>query len=268
MWALSLRLALSMVLLGAVLLVTRTAFPKGRALKYAIGYGIFDFAVSLPLLYWGETSVPSGLAAVLYSTAPIWSMLMERAFGMEKIDLRRLGAALVALGGVGIIFWREIAFGQSPLAILSIIAAVITGTFSVILLRKGPQQSSIGANFAGTLVAVPICAAISFLAREPHPLPAALSPWIPVVYLAVVGSIAFLIFAWLINQWKVSSAAFVAVIIPIIAVILGSLVRHEKFAPGSLVGAAIVLVATAFVIGAEARKPHAAPPEVASPSGR
>lgn len=255
MWALCQRLFLAGILLSAIMVIRKIPMPKGEALKAAIGYGIFDFAGNLALLYWGETKIPSGLAAVLYGMSPILSMLMESAFRMEKLDPRRLGGAIVAVAGVGVIFWREIAFGQSPLAIAAVLGAVVTGTLGVILLKRGPSQSSIGANAVGFFAGLPIVLAISFLGHEPHPLPSTAGQIIPLIYLVVMGSLgAFVLFAWLLGKWKVSSASFVAVIVPIIAVILGVLVRHEKLAPGSLVGALLVLVATAFVLRSETRR--------------
>ena len=125
MWALSMRLFFASILLTLVMVVRKMPFPRGAALRAAIGYGIFDFAANLALLYWAETKLASGLAAVIYGTAPIVSMMMEAAFGMEKIDLKRLAGGLVAMGGVALIFWREITSGQSALPILALLAAVV-----------------------------------------------------------------------------------------------------------------------------------------------
>src|SRR5438270_673347 len=64
MWALCQRLFLAGILLSGIMAVRKMPFPKGAALKTAIGYGIFEFVFNLGLLYWGETKIPSGLAAV------------------------------------------------------------------------------------------------------------------------------------------------------------------------------------------------------------
>src|SRR5437763_1038355 len=77
MWALSLRLFLAFIFLSAVMLARRMAFPTGAALRVAMVYGMFEFVCNLGLLYWGETNIPSGLAAVIYGTSPILSMMLE-----------------------------------------------------------------------------------------------------------------------------------------------------------------------------------------------
>jgi drug/metabolite transporter (DMT)-like permease len=253
MWALGLRLVLAAVLLSAIMVLKKVPFPTGAALRTAIGYGVLEFAVNLGLLYLGETKLPSGLAAVIYATAPILSMMWETAFRMEKLQVRRLIGAIIALGGVGVIFWREIAFGQSPWAILAVFGAVVAGTLGTVVLKRGPEQSSVGANAVGFLAGLPFVLAASFLLGEEHKLPSGLREWIPLLYLVIAGSLgAFVMFAWLLKRWKVSSASFVAVIIPIIAVLLGVFVRGEELAPGSLVGAIVVIAATAFVLRMEA----------------
>lgn len=256
MWALSLRLLLAGIFLSAFMIVRKIPFPRGAALRTVIAYGFFEFAGNLGLLYWGETKVPSGLAAVIYGTSPILTMMMESAFRMEKLDMRRLIGAIVALGGIAVIFWREVVdSGVSPLGLLAVFGAATLGTLGVIMLKRGPSQSPVGANAIGFFVGLPFVVVWSFLLGESHRLPATAMEWMPLLYLVIAGSLgAFVLFAWLLGQWKVSSASFVAVIVPIIAVILGVLVRSETLAPGSLVGAAIVVIATAWVLKGESTK--------------
>src|SRR6185295_10867966 len=72
-WAATLRLAAASVLLAAWTILRGQRLPRGPALRAALGYGVAQFGVNLPLLYWGERVVPSGLAAVVYATLPLSS---------------------------------------------------------------------------------------------------------------------------------------------------------------------------------------------------
>src|SRR5205814_10064619 len=74
-WAATLRLVLAALLLAGVTVARRQALPRGAALRAALGYGVMQFGVNLPLLYWGEKVVPSGLSAVVYATIPLSSAL-------------------------------------------------------------------------------------------------------------------------------------------------------------------------------------------------
>lgn len=254
LWACSLRLVLAALLLALILSVTRQKWPKGAALKAAAIYGFWEFGISLPLLYWGERVVPSGLAAVLYAICPIAAMFEARALGMERFDVRRLSAAALAFAGVVVIFWGELAQGGSPAGLVAVFLAAVAAPIAGLMLQWGPDQSAIGANAVGALAGLPFCLLASFVLGEKHPVPATIREAFPVAYLAVAGSVvAFVLFAWLLRHWKATTAAFLGVIVPVIAVVLGALVRHEPFAAGSLAGGVIVLVGVVIALRAETR---------------
>src|SRR5438132_14329678 len=60
-WAATVRLVLAALLLGGFVIARRQPWPRGDALRAAIGYGACQFGINFPLLYWGEKRVPSGL---------------------------------------------------------------------------------------------------------------------------------------------------------------------------------------------------------------
>ena len=243
LWGCFLRLALACVILNAIVLASGGKWPQGAALRAAFWFGLWDFGIHFPLLYLGERSVPSGLTAVLYATSPVAAIFESRLLGMERISIGKLIAAVIALAGTAIIFWRELLTGGSVIGIITVIAAAAAGVFSALMLQRGPKQSAIGANAVGTLVGAPMCLLWSFSIGERHPVPNTYPTIFPVVYLAIFGSvIAFGSFAWLLNHWRTSTVAFLGVVVPVIAVILGSLIRHETFSPATAVGAAVIIV--------------------------
>src|SRR5579862_300127 len=81
-WACGLRLALAAAILNLILFGSGQRWPKGAALKSAAWYGFWEFGVSMPLIYWGEQVVPSGLAAVLFAICPVVAMFEAKALGM------------------------------------------------------------------------------------------------------------------------------------------------------------------------------------------
>src|SRR3954468_4098568 len=128
-WAATLRLVLATVALGAWARLRGTPLPRGPALRAAVGYGVTQFAVNFPLLYWAEQRVPSGLSAVVYATIPLSSALMTRAFGLERLTAQKIGGALVALAGVAVLFSG--AFRQH--IALSGLAAILVGATAAAL---------------------------------------------------------------------------------------------------------------------------------------
>lgn len=250
LWACSLRFFLAAILLTAIMLVTRQPWPKGAAFKAAVGYGVLEFGLSMSFLYWGERVVSSGLAAVLYAICPVVAIISAKIMGMEELNPKRLLGAVVAFLGVGVIFWRELFFGGSPMGLAAIFFAAVAAPIAGLVLQRVPPQNAIGVNAVGLWIGgLPLTLLGSFLLGEKQVLPTTFREIFPVVYLAVMGSmVAFVMFAWLIQKWRATTVAFLGVIVPVIAVILGAVIRHETFAAGSLAGAAVVLVGVAIAL--------------------
>ncbi|HYM81928.1 MAG TPA: EamA family transporter [Candidatus Limnocylindria bacterium] len=256
LWAAALRLAVAAAILWLVGLLTRQPLPRGAALRAAIGYGVFQFGGNLSLLYWGETVVPSGLAAVIFATVPLSTALIGRAFGLERLSRGKVGAALIAMAGVAIMFSGERA-STRWLPTLAILIATWLACVGVFILKRGPRQAAIGANAVGSVVGFVVCLLLSWLLGEPHALPSGAAAIVPILYLAVAGSVgAFVIYTWLINRWPVSRASYIAVVIPIVAVALGVLVRGERLHAASVIGSVVVLLG---VIAGLRAAPAAAP---------
>jgi len=123
-WAAGLRLALASIWTS----LRRVPLPKGPALGAAIGYGVCQFGINMPLLYWGEKLIPSGLSAVFYATIPLSSALITRAMGMERLNAFKIVGALTAFGGVALLFSSSFQGAISPVGMLAVQAsATIAG---------------------------------------------------------------------------------------------------------------------------------------------
>ncbi len=253
-WAATLRLAIAAVLLAAIGTATRQRWPRGAELKAAVGFGVVDFGISLPLLYWGEKDVPSAIAAILYATIPLVTALLARAFGLERIRPLKLLAGLVGLAGVSVLVSSELRGAMPPLPLAAVFGGAVTAALAGVLLARAPHASPVTTNAVAHAAGVPLCLAASFALRESHALPATLAAWTPILYLTGVGSIvAFVAFAWLVQRWSVGRTSFVAILTPVIAAALGALVRHEHLAPTVLAGAVVVLAGVLLAIASDAR---------------
>jgi drug/metabolite transporter (DMT)-like permease len=242
-WAASLRLFLASLLLSLLARLLRHPFPRGAALRTALVYGLLQFGLNFALLYWGETTFPSGLTAVLYATIPLSTALLARAYRMEALAPLKLAGAGVALAGVALIFSGRLGGGVRFLPAAALFTAATFAAWSGVLLKRGPRQSPVWANAIGSMAGLVFCLGVSFATGEPHPFPTQLAAWVPVVYLTLAGSIgAFVLFAWLINQWPVSRVSFIGVIHPLVALVLGWLVRGERLTAMSFAGSALVIL--------------------------
>jgi len=264
MWAASLRLGLASLVLLALTWLTGHTLPRGAALRSAAGFGFLNFGLSFCFLYWGEKTVPSGLAAVLYATIPLSTALFARAAGLEKLRALKIAGALVALAGIGVIFSGQITTQVSPLPLAALFAAATLASASGVVLKRGPRQHPLGANAVGAMVGFAVCTAGSFIAGEPHALPAGARAVLPILYLTLAGSVvAFGLYMWLVNHWEVSRISFIAVVVPVVAVLLGTAVHHEQLTAAHRAGSLLVLAGLVLGILSDRRRQAASAPAVA-----
>lgn len=240
-WAAALRLLVAAAIL-VPLSLARGGLPRGAALSAALWYGLFQFGLNLPLLYWGETVVPSSLSAVIFASVPLTTALFARAFGLERLTRAKVIGAVIAIAGVGLIFSGQPGGRAELLPILAIVMATLCACLGAVLLKRGPRQSPFGANAVATAVGFVVCTVVSLVVGEPIAMPTTWPQIYPILYLAIAGSVAaFVIFTWMLNQADVSRISYIAVISPIMAMALGHVVRHERLTPMSLLGSAVVL---------------------------
>lgn len=240
-WAAALRLGIAAIILAAITRIAGHEFPRGAALKAAVLYGVFQFGINMPLLYWGEMTVPSGLAAVLFATVPLSSALITRAFGMERLNPLKIVGALVAIAGVAVISGATAAGFSHTAGVVAVITAATFAGLATTFLKRGPRQSPFAANAVGSAVGFPICLLASALTGETWLLPQTGTAWFTIAYLVIAGSVgASVLLAWLLRHWPVTRVAFISVITPVIALALGSLVRNEPLTGRSLAGTALV----------------------------
>jgi drug/metabolite transporter (DMT)-like permease len=254
-WAATLRLVLATLLLAAWTRARGKPLPRGPALRAALGYGVTQFGINLPLLYWGETFVPSGLSAVVYGTIPLSSALMTGALGMERLSRAKIGGAVVAFAGVALLFSSTLRAHLPAGPLAAILVGATAASLGTVLLKRGPRQDPFGANAVGSAIGALMSGALSFALGEAHTLPTSLAAAWPLLYLTVAGSLgAYVIMSWLVNHWSVTRTAYVTVVVPVIALGLGAALRHEQLGAASLGGTALVLAGLLVGMRASARQ--------------
>jgi drug/metabolite transporter (DMT)-like permease len=254
-WAATIRLTLASVLLFGIAAAFRMRLPRGKALRGAALWGLFNLGVNLSLLYVGEQTVPSGISAVLFATVPLTTALLAAGFHVEALVTRKLVAAIVAIGGVAVIFAGELGVSVPFAGLLTVFGAASAAALANVLLKQAPKQQVIPLNAIGTAVGAAVCLVVSVALGESHAIPVTTAAWIPILYLTIAGSLgAFVLFTWLVTHWSVTNASLLGVTVPIIAVILGGLVKGEQPAALTYVGAAIVI--SAVLIALRAPRPQ------------
>jgi drug/metabolite transporter (DMT)-like permease len=205
-------------------------------------------------LVWSEKYVASGLAALIVAVVPLYVVLIEMATGGDR--LRPQGYFGLGLGFFALValLWPSLRHGLSghPMQVLAIVA-ILAGAFSwalgSVLSRrmKLPVDPLVAAGwemFAAGAINVSLA---TLFWQWPH----AVWNWHSVSaigYLVLFGSLlGFSCYMWLIAHVPVAKVSTYAYMNPMVAVILGALVLHERLAPTEYVGMIFIVIAIALV---------------------
>ncbi len=204
---------------------------------------VFLFGVNYVLTYTAETHLSSGLVAVLFGVLPFFTFGFGHYLVNERTTVRTWMGAALAFGGVAVISLAGDVRG-SFLYALAAIAAAASSAFANVYAKRHSRHAPI-VILPPAMLAAGCFMTIAAVFIERPSVTAALSPASvgAVLYLAVVGSgIAFFLNMWLLQRIEAWIIGMSALIIPVIAVIVGIAFGGEAFSVRNLIGAAFVIV--------------------------
>lgn len=200
-----------------------------------------------------ERDVPSGLAALLIGSVPLWVVVYRRIAG-EPIGVSTLAGVLLGFAGVGFLALpRGISGEIAPIGLAFILVASACWAWGTFVSKRLelPRDPLVSTTLQQLLGGIGLVAA-ALLTGEVFQLdPAAWSErsLVALGYLVVFGSlVAFSAYTWLLVHVPVSKVATYAYVNPVVAVVLGALVLAEPVTATILVGAAMVITAVAFIV--------------------
>jgi drug/metabolite transporter (DMT)-like permease len=251
-----LRFLIAGLVLFAWMRAKGTVSPTARQWFSATLLAVLIFVLDYGLLFWAERRVPSGIAAVMMATIPVFMTLSEILFLKTQRLTPRLGAALlIGIGGVLVLVSRSISFGDSPIdtiGAIALIVAAIGWSVGSALTRKLPLPSSkamsSGAQmFAGGVLLMITSAALGEF-RGFRVQAVSLKAWLALAYLIVAGSIvAFTAYLWLIHHESPTKVGTYAYVNPVVAVLLGYFLGGEGLSLRTIMGTMLVLVSVVVI---------------------
>lgn len=253
----ALRTGLASLTLIVILRLRHESWPiTGRALPAFLVMGLLNNLLPFSLLFWAQTAIPSGLAAILNATTPIFSIVVahflladERMAANKAVGILFgfLGVA-VLMGGGGLT-----GGGLATLGMLACLGAALSYGVAGVFGRRfkamdlSPTQVALGQLVATTLMTLPLVALID----RPWVLPIPGSGVIAAVLaLAVISTaLAYVIFFRLLASAGAVNTALVTLLVPASAILLGSLFLGEALAPRHYAGLGLILVGLIAIDG-------------------
>jgi len=224
-----------------------------RELAGAAAVGILLLAVANGLVVLAERTVPSGVAALIVASIPLWIVIYRMIAG-ERVGRDLLAGVLLGLVGVAILVVPGGLNGTiDPIGALMLFGATLSWALGTFLSPRlsTPRNALVSTAYqmlAGGVVLLVVGLGRGELAQV-DPATFSIRSMIAFAYLVLFGSlVAYSAYTWLLRNASVSLVSTYAFVNPVVAVVLGALVLAEPITPSILIGAAVIVVAVAFIV--------------------
>ena len=202
----------------------------------------------------GEKTIPSGLAALLVATVPLWLLGIDAVLNHARLGRAPVAGLALGLVGVGLLSGLGGGAGRvSVTGVIIILVAAFTWALGTIMARRVTIPSSPAlASGMELLCGGAALLALSAAAGEfgsVHVAHISARSWLALGYLIVVGSIvAFSAYGIAVRALPTATVATYAYVNPVIAVLLGTLILNERLTPAMFGGGALIVGAVVLVV--------------------
>jgi drug/metabolite transporter (DMT)-like permease len=243
------------LLAGTVLLAIATA--SRRKLRFTVRWwhlvavGATTVAGQLVGLTFATPRIGTAMAAIFVGTIPLFSMLIGHVWGLERITTQGMFGLILGLSGIVLL----VGFPAVPITTTFLIGCCGSLTASVSaalgsnyasrhLQGMGSWESTIGSFFAGGLLTLPLLMVV--------PVPSRPQP-VDYLYLLILGGVmsalAYVLYFRLVADIGATRAISVEFVVTAVAVLVGAVVLHERLTVIQLLGASVIIVGCAVVLG-------------------
>ena len=216
------------------------------------GVGLINVALPFVLISWSEQYITSGIASILNSTVPLFTMLLAPlVLRDDRMTLPKTAGLVIGFLGVLILFSPELAHGINQGLVGQAVMLLATlsyaaGSIYVRLKARGlaPQlQAFLQLGTAAVMVWL-----FTSAAERPIDLPRLPITWLALLWLGLLGScVAYILFFALMNSIGPTRTTMVTYIPPLVGVLLGALFLGEQLTWQAILGGVMILSGIAVV---------------------
>ena len=200
---------------------------------------------------WAERTIPSGTAALLVASVPLWMVVIDRLLNRAVVGA---GAGVgLAVGFAGVAVLARPSGHVHGSGTVVVVAASASWALGSLLGRRLPvPRWSLAATaaemaFGGGVLAV--AAALSGEISRFDPGAVSIRSWLALAWLVGPGSIlAFTCYVLALGRLSTATVSTYAYVNPVVAVLLGAVILSEPLTASGLVGGALVVGAVVIVL--------------------
>ncbi len=206
--------------------------------------GVGQFGVLIWLLNWALTTIPAGLASLLFATFPLMTLALAAYLGRERLTTGKVGGLMLALAGVGIaVLGDALDRPTSILGILAALGAALCGAIcSVFYGSYAARYSALPvtgwAMFAAVLFFAMLGAGEGLFATWPSFNGV---QWSAIAFIGVSSGIGFFLWVFALGGASPSIVTMFLSLSPIVAALGGSAMLGEQLRASGVMGLGLVI---------------------------
>jgi drug/metabolite transporter (DMT)-like permease len=253
----TLRVGLGAIILHGVVRALGNRMPREwRVWRAFLVMGLLNNVIPFILIVWALNHIASGLAAILNATTPLFTVIVAHYLTKdEKITAQRSLGLMAGFLGTLVLIGTDAVHGTSfdALAQLACVGAALSYAFAGVYGRQfkargiKPVLTATGQLTASSLLLLPI----ALLADRPWLLPFP-GPTVSMAILAAAAlstALGYLLYFRILGSAGATNVLLVTFLIPVSAVLLGTIFLHEPIRPHHLAGMALIALGLALVDG-------------------
>ena len=219
--------------------------------------GLLNNMIPFSLIFWGQTQVASGLASILNATTPLFALVVAHlATRDEKMNAAKLVALLIGFAGVTVLVGPDLLIvdGSGSMGQLACLGAAFSYALAGVYGRRfqavavSPLQAASGQVTASTVLILPIMLIVDQPWQLPSPPSATV--WAALAGLALLSTaLAYLLYFRILAAAGATNLLLVTFLIPVTAILLGTLLLGEELAPRHFPGMVLIGLGLASLDG-------------------
>jgi drug/metabolite transporter (DMT)-like permease len=204
---------------------------------------------------WAEQRIPSGIAALVVATVPLWMALIGFVALRERLPRIAVAGLVVGFAGTALLIRPTGEGGVDTVGALVVVGGSLCWAIGSLYSRRAPLparplvSASMQLLCGGAILGVVGVAGGEFGRIEPSAF--SRSSVLALCYLIVFGTLAaFPCYTWLLRSAPTSVVSTYAYVNPVVAVALGWAFADEHVEPITIVAGAIIVTAVAMIVTA------------------
>ena len=219
-----------------------------------VGMGLLNNVIPFTLIFYGQTEIGAGLAAIVNAMTPIWTLLIAHwSTSDERMSPLKIIGVLLGFSGVAVLIGMSAIEGISGAVWgqIAVLGATISYGFASVFGRRfksvRPVDTARGQLTMSTLMMLPIAA---FFDRFwILPMPGAAAIWSVILLAVLCTAFAYILFFRILARAGALNIALVTFLVPLSAVALGIIVLGETLATRHIAGMALIMLALVVIDG-------------------